>query len=284
MIDRRELKAQAREAIKETKPSPVLVTLAVYAILLVTQALSLSLSGDLTAYRTMLENALQGRIVFVEATGAAGVFPWLLTLALDLMTLVIGVGYALYCLRVSRRQSPSFGDVFDAFAFFLRAIWLSVLRSLLISLMSFFYALPAGLLSVVMDPLLAAVVCLPLFIPMFIAAYTYRLAVLILLDNPGYSAIQCMALSRMAMKGRKKELFLLDLSFLGWLLLCLFPPVLLWVRPYMDVTASGWYDRIMPGFLEDLKKQAASASAPSPGPSPWSVPGEGQNDDDDEPM
>ena len=281
MIDRKELKAEAREAIRATKPSPVLVTLAVAAILLVTHALSLSLSGDLKAYRTMAEEyILNGRFVYVEPTGSAGALPWLLTLGLDLMSLVIGVGYTLYCMRVIRRQSPSFGDVFDVFGLFLRAVALSLLRSIVVSLASFIYAVPAAMLGMVIGPVTATVVCLPLLAPMFILAYSYRLAAYILLDDPAYPAIQCLMLSRAAMKGRKKELFLLDLSFLGWMLLCLFPPAILWVRPYMDVTCAGWYDRVMPGFTEELKRRAAEPR-PDPGPSPWQIPGEPRNDEDD---
>lgn len=285
MPDRKELKKNAREAIRGTKPSPIWVTLVVLVILLVTQVLSLSLNGDLDAYAAMAEKAANGEFVLIESSGSTGIFPWLLTLALDLMTMVISMGYALYTLRVSRRQNPGFGDVFDAFSMFLRVIVLSLLRSILLSLVSVTYVLPATVLGLLMDPTIATVVCLPLMAPMFILAYAYRLSDFILLDTPGLPALQCLGLSRMAMRGKKWDMFKLDLSFLGWILLCLFPPAILWVRPYRQVTVAGYYDAVMPGFMEELRNR------PMPQPPTfrgnWSVPGEGsvpgeKKDDEDD--
>ena len=246
MIDRKELKAQARQILRETKPSAVWVTLMVTAALLIMQVLSLTLSGDLDAYRSMLESAMAGQLTYAVPSGTNNPIGWLLTIALDVMSLVLSVGYTLYILRLSRRKNPSFGDVFDAFGIFLRAVWISILRSVVVSLWSFIYALPASFLGVVMDPVLASVICLPLLAPMFMAAYSYRLAVFILLDERQYSCMQCLTLSRMAMQGRRLELFRLDLSFLGWMLLCVVPFVFLWVEPYMGVTSAKWYDKVMP--------------------------------------
>ena len=257
-IDRKELKAQAREIIRETRPWAVWVTLMVVAVLIILQVLSLTLSGDLDAYKTMVENAMAGQLTYVVSSGTTNPIGWLLTIALDLMSFVLSVGYTLYILRLSRKKEPSFGDVFDAFGIFLRAVWISILRSVVISLWSFAYALPASLLGMVMDPSLAALICLPFMIPMFMAAYSYRLAVFIMLDERRYGCLQCLSMSRLAMHGRKMELFLLDLSFIGWLLLCVIPVMFLWVEPYMKTTGALWYDRVMPGFREKLEKEIAA--------------------------
>ena len=285
MIDRKELKAAARETIRQTRPHAVWVTLAVTAALLIVQGLSLSLNGDLEAYRATYESILAGKPEFVMPSGAVSLPGWLLTVALDVMGMVLSVGYSLYILRLSRHKNPSFGDVFDAFGVFLRAVWISILRSVVISLWSFVYAVPAALFAATMDPVVAAVICLPLLIPMFMAAYSYRLAVFIMLDEPAYSCGQCMALSRMAMNGRKWELFRLDLSFLGWILLSIVPFVGLYVEPYMGVTAAGWYDRVMPGFREDLQRQMQqrrdSGGYRPPSRGDYHIPGERHDDEDD---
>lgn len=252
MTDHKELKRLAREAIKETKPSPVWVTLVVLVILAVVQLLSLNLSGELDTYIAMGEAFAAGDVAIAEPVGSISPLAWLLALALNLMGMIVSMGYTLYTLRVSRRGSPGFGDVFDAFALFLRVIVLSILRSLLVSSV---YAVPVSLLSMMMDPVSASMICLPLIVPMFMLAYAYRLSDYILLDNPSFPAIQCLGMSRLAMHGRKWDMFKLDLSFLGWLLLCVFPPVWLWVRPYMSVTVAGYYDAVMPGFMEWLKTQ-----------------------------
>ena len=279
MTDRKLLKQDAREAIRSTSPSPLLVTLCVLLILAVTQVLTLSLNGDLDAYIATAKEVAQGNLTIVQSEGSTSVFAWLLTIALDLMSMAVSMGYTLYAMRVHRRRNPGFGDVFDAFALFLRVIVLSILRSLLVSVASFVYALPAGVLSLFIDPVAAAVVCIPFMAPIFVVMYVYRLADYILLDNPAYPAIQCMGMSRMASAGRKWEMFKLDLSFLGWLLLCVFPPMLLWVRPYMAVTFAGYYDAVIPDAMEEVRKKLearyASFDGGSGGPlGGWSVPGQ----------
>lgn len=285
MTDRKLLKKDAREAIRAAKPSPVLVTLAILLILTVTQILSLSLNGELDAIIAMAKKAAQGEIVLIEAAGSSGVFPWLLTIALDLMTMVVSMGYTLYTMRVHRRQGPGFGDVFDAFAFFWRVIVLSILRSFLMSIASVIYVLPATALGMFIDPLTASLVCLPFLAGPYIVMYVYRLADYILLDHPDYPAIQCLGMSRLATSGRKWEMFRLDLSFLGWVLLCIFPPMLLWVMPYTRVTFAGYYDAVMPDFMEKFRQRAEMFRADQErgfrnNSGGWSVPGESPDDDD----
>ncbi|MGM9614968.1 MAG: DUF975 family protein [Oscillospiraceae bacterium] len=289
MIDRKELKANARAAIRGTKPHPALITLAVFAILAVMQLLSLNISGDLALYRSMMESAVSGDFAavysYMQSSDSLSVLPWLLTLALDLMTMVVSMGYTLYTLRLMRGKNPGIGDVFDAFGLFLRVILLSVMRSIVVSLMSFLYAIPAAVLSMFIDPFAASAVCLPLFIPMFMVAYSFRLSDYILLDNPGYPSFYCLMLSRMAMKGRKWELFKLDLSFIGWMLLCLIPVAVLWVRPYRMAANAGFYDAVMPGFAEELKNRPKPQRPVYRTPGNWSVPGEKKDeprDDDSE--
>lgn len=313
MIDRKELKSNAREAMSQTRPHPFWVTLGVAAILTVVQVLSLSLNGELDAYRAMYENALAGTITYVEASGSGGFFSWLLTLALDVMSMVVAVGYALYSLRLIRRQSPGFGDVFDAFGLFLRAVAVRILKAILILLWSLLFMLPvylfmmivlvstgvaeSGTVDVAAESALelvtsggTALVVLTVLafvmelVGMLLASYRYRLAEFILLDHPEFTAGQCLSLSRMAMKGRKWELFKLDVSFLGWFLLSLIPFVGLWVRAYHSAASAGWYERSFPAFMEEFKTMWQERQSRFSGPrnqGGWSVPG--QNDEDDGP-
>ena len=46
------------------------------------------------------------------------------------------------------------------------------------------------------------------------------------------------------MNGHKWELFVLDLSFIGWGLLTVIPFVSVYVTPYMEVTCAGYYDAL----------------------------------------
>ena len=108
---------------------------------------------------------------------------------------------------------------------------------------------------------------------MVIFSYRYRLATYFLLDHPEMGALESITQSKQAMKGWKGELFILDWSFFGWLLLValvelvgiglgtLFSPALAhcWVRwlrgrsacaqPYMNGTEANFYDWVTHGSL-----------------------------------
>jgi len=50
----------------------------------------------------------------------------------------------------------------------------------------------------------------------------------------------------MMMKGHKWELFVLELSFIGWALLCVLTLFIgyLWLVPYMQMTITKFYEKI----------------------------------------
>lgn len=48
-------------------------------------------------------------------------------------------------------------------------------------------------------------------------SYRYRLAYYLLLDDPDMGSLEAISRSKQAMRGWKGSLFVLDLSFLGWI-------------------------------------------------------------------
>lgn len=81
-------------------------------------------------------------------------------------------------------------------------------------------------------------------IPGIVKSYSYAMAFYISKDNPELSAEGCIRESRNMMDGYKGKLFLLDLSYIGWLLLCLLTCgiLTLWVRPKMSAAHSLFYE------------------------------------------
>jgi uncharacterized membrane protein len=82
-----------------------------------------------------------------------------------------------------------------------------------------------------------------LIIPGIIKSYSYRMVPYIIADNPNIGADNAITLSRKMMDGNKFESFVLDLSFLGWILLgilALFVGVL-FVNPYIYATEAQLY-------------------------------------------
>ena len=259
-MDRKQLKRDARQAMSQARPAPFLVALTVLGILLVLGVLSMSLDGTLQAVRVMYAAALEGRLVYAEPQAAGGFIGWFLGIAVQVMSLELSVGFILYALRVWRRQKADVGDLFDSFGMFFRCIWIQLLPSLLVSLWSMLYVMPVSSLVMMTGQGWWAAAGLPLMAPAIMALYSYRLAAYLMLDNPGASCWQCVAMSRQIMRGHRWEAFVLDLSFLGWGLLCLIPVagifVFIWLDAYQQVTNAGYYERLTALF--------AANSGPAP--------------------
>lgn len=83
-------------------------------------------------------------------------------------------------------------------------------------------------------------------IPGIIKAYSYAMTPYILKDYPELSANQAINLSRKMMKGHKLDLFILQLSFIGWGILTLFTAGIgtLWLMPYMMTAQAAFYQDI----------------------------------------
>lgn len=83
-------------------------------------------------------------------------------------------------------------------------------------------------------------------IPALIMNFAYAMTPFILEDNPGISAWKASTRSREMMKGHKFDLFWLELSFLGWILLSLLTLGigLFWVVPYMQTSLAAFYNDI----------------------------------------
>ena len=243
-INRKKLKSEARTILREAKPSPVLVTLAFLGIVAVLQILSMAMNGDFAAMEQTAANILAGDMTAAQSEGAMG-FGRLLTVAIELMAAVLSVGYMLYSLRIARHTQASVGDIFDAFGLFVRAILAAYLPRFLVMAWAMIYALVAGIFAGALQSVWVLVFCLPLLIPAYMAAHAYRQTIYIVLDCPQLTVMQSIALSKKAMEGHKWELFVLDLSFLGWNILCVVPFVGLWVRPYKEITYARYYEQVM---------------------------------------
>ncbi|MEI2364841.1 DUF975 family protein, partial [Niallia circulans] len=74
-----------------------------------------------------------------------------------------------------------------------------------------------------------------LLIPGIIKALAYSQTFMLLKDHPEYSVFEAITESRRRMKGYKGKYFLLNLSFIGWGILCLFTLGIgfLWLAPYI---------------------------------------------------
>ena len=104
--------------------------------------------------------------------------------------------------------------------------------------------------------LFTALWSLLLVVPGVIKAYSWSMVYFIRCDHPDYDFRTCMRESAAMMNGHKMRLFLLDLSFIGWLIvgaLCVGVGVL-WVAAYMEAAHAQFYQNL-------LDQQYSSAAA-----------------------
>ncbi|MGI5935292.1 MAG: DUF975 family protein [Oscillospiraceae bacterium] len=226
LISREAIKADAKQAIREARPSVFLVTLVYLFIGFILEYLTMKVTKEYGRIMEMLQAVTEGNPYFFPASPNTSLMADIISVALSIMTMMMGVGFTIYTLNVSRRVSAGYGNLFDGFAIFFKALWLHILMWVFVFLWSLLFIIPG-----------------------IVASYRYRQALYIMLDNPDMSALECIRASKRMMMGRKWELFVLDLSFFGWTLLSIIPFVILWTLPYTEVTYANYYQALvhMPG-------------------------------------
>ena len=83
-------------------------------------------------------------------------------------------------------------------------------------------------------------------IPGIIKAYSYSMASFIRVDHPEYNWKQCIEASKQMTNGHKMDLFILDLSFIGWYIVGAFCFGIgsLWAQAYHETTLALAYEKL----------------------------------------
>lgn len=126
--------------------------------------------------------------------------------------LVLGpltMGTVMVSESVHNKGNVALETLFSGFKMFEKAVVLSILETVYLILWSL------------------------LIIPAFIKPYSYAMSFYIQKDNPEMTANESITESRRMMNGYKWKLFCLDLSYIGWILLCILTLGILsfWVSP-----------------------------------------------------
>lgn len=135
----------------------------------------------------------------------------------------IGVGCAFMFTSMLRGKKINVGDGFEGFKNFGNACITGVLMNVYIMLWTLLFIIPG-----------------------YVKSYSYAMTCYILADNPDMKANDAITKSREMMDGHKMELFLLHLSFIGWMILGAFTfgVLYIWLIPYMDATTAAFYESI----------------------------------------
>ncbi len=132
----------------------------------------------------------------------------------------LSLSITLIFLNVSNEKLVSVGDIFEGFYDFWSAFKVTWLTGLFTFLWSLLFIIPG-----------------------IIKSYSYAMAMFILAENKGMSALEAITKSKKMMDGHKMDFFVLQLSFLGWSILVAltFGIAGLWVGPYMYTAYANFY-------------------------------------------
>lgn len=94
---------------------------------------------------------------------------------------------------------------------------------------------------------------LALIIPGIVKSYAYRMVPYIMADNPDIKYDRALELSKQMTDGQKLDMFVLDLSFLGWILLGLIACCIgvIFVSPYINSTNAELYLALRKNALDN---------------------------------
>lgn len=132
--------------------------------------------------------------------------------------------------KVYAKETPKIEDIFLGFNRFAQAFVLEILVSIFVFLWS-----------------------LLLIVPGIIKAYSYSQALYLAHNAPEKASADCIKESMKIMKGHKGDLFLLDLSYIGWYLLSILTLgiLLLWVVPKHRQARYLFHLNLMNSFTEN---------------------------------
>ncbi len=148
-----------------------------------------------------------------------------------LLSVPLGYAFSNALLSLLRSDSPETNSLREMWTFFTRDYSRSVPTLLLVAIVEF------------------ALGVVTLGIGLIILAYAYAMVPYLLRDYPDLTAREALRTSREMMKGHKWDLFVLQLSFIGWILLAILTAGIgfLWLLPYMQTAEAAFY--------EDLKAE-----------------------------
>ncbi len=165
---------------------------------------------------------------------------------------LITVGYRYQTLSESRGSPQGYGALFFGFNHPLKALAIELLIMLRIALVPVLLVvagtLAANLVSPVLGGILELAAMLSCLVLLICASLKYSQSLYVFFDHPDYSPSQCLAKSAELMNGKKRTLFIFELSFIPWILvaslsssLTLIPIFDIWLDPYYYISLGNFY-------------------------------------------
>lgn len=180
-------------------------------------------------------------LVVAVISYVANLIPFLGSLANAIfITPAFSIATIMIYFKVCDYQEIKVGEIFDGFYHFWGAFKVTFLVGLFTMLWS-----------------------LLLVVPGIIKAYSYSMALYIWAENKEMGALEAITKSREMMDGHKMDYFVLQLSFIGWILLTAvtFGIAGIYVIPYISATTVNFYRSLKPMAAAEAVIDAPTESA-----------------------
>lgn len=162
-------------------------------------------------------------MLVISLLSCVSLIPFVGGVAVALFSPALTMGLVMLLLGMARGEKMEVGGLFQYFPDWWKAFKVCFLVGLYVMLWSLLFVIPG-----------------------YVKAYSYSMALYILAENPDMTASEAITASKNLMNGHKWELFVLQLSFILWGLLCTVTCGIasIYVMPYMSMTTINFYHMI----------------------------------------
>ena len=158
-----------------------------------------------------------------SSIGSGGILSTFVSILTNLMSAVLAAGFVMYCMAIRQGQRAEYLTLFDGFSFVGKVIGLNSLIAVFTFLWSLLFVIPG-----------------------IIASYRYRFALYNLYENPDIGILEALNMSKRQTLGYKGQVFMLDLSYIGWNLLATLPSTIeTGVLYWSALESTGLYDAVV---------------------------------------
>lgn len=248
-MNRKALKAAARQHITEAQGSPKIVTLVFLLGIVLLTALQWAISTWMSGLSFGGNYLSQG----LNSGAWVTAIDYVVSFGMQVLNILLCIGYAAVALDIREGTPIAPRSLLAGFSGGGRSVLAYVLKELYMLLWAMLWSIPASVvLSLVMMTLgieldeysLTLLTLGYMLVAVVVVSYRYWPLYFILMDQPELSARQTVKLAAAMTRGHRWQLFLLDLSFLPWVLLSVLTCgiLLIWKLPYIKVTYAEAYE------------------------------------------
>lgn len=270
MFDIAKFKIFAKKQLQNRWLVPILIAF-VTNLLLFIFSLPIFFPLDMNEFYTYAESGdTQAMLSFLSTSlsSPAGIISYLLSLIQTLVSFIFSAATLHVCLKMTRSPEPVyFKDFIDGFAHWWNSIKAGLWQSLWIFIWMFVSIFALTLVSFAIISIfgtggLQTIVCCFIFVFSFVLfirkTLEYSMTMFIIVEFPTLTARKSLNLSKILTKRKLWDLLMLELSFIGYIFLCIVTLgiAFIWFEPYYNMTKTNAYHGLLKEAVENgLVKQ-----------------------------